>query len=216
MKHKGLYLLWCVCVALFSLSAVAQDEMTATMVPTEDAGKWILEINLENLDADNLTAFQLDLVLPEGFTAEETSAAPSLRLTDHSLLFQKRFGTTYRMMAYSLSAAPIVGNSGCVASVTISADEATVEGDYQASLSNILFSDRLGAEYEFEDATFVWNYAPSVSTTILPCIAKGTFATVYTLGGVCIAKNVDATWVKTHLKAGVYIINGRKYCVGRK
>lgn len=173
MKHKGLYLLWCVIASLFSLSVGAQERMTATMNPTAESGKWILEINLENAELGNLTAFQLDLVLPEGFTADEASATASSRLTDHSLTFKKRFGTTYRLMAYSLSASEIVGNSGCVASVEISADNATAAGDYQATLSNILISDRRGEEYEFESVILNWRYEKAAEVYTLTYLVDG-------------------------------------------
>ena len=53
-------------------------------------------------------------------------------------------------------------------------------------------------------------------TSIEHLPAHQTFASVYTLGGVCIAKNVDAAWLKARLKAGVYIINGKKYSVGQQ
>ncbi len=50
----------------------------------------------------------------------------------------------------------------------------------------------------------------TVLTSIDQFIAQTGLVTVYTLEGVCIAKNVTPTWMKIHLKPGVYIVNGKK------
>ena len=68
MKRKGISLIWCALALLFSAPVIAQDKVTATILPTEVGDEWTLELNLENPDESRYTAFQLDINLPEGFS----------------------------------------------------------------------------------------------------------------------------------------------------
>lgn len=168
MKYKGLSLVWSALTFLFSLSASAEDVITATVCPTETVGEWTLEINLENPEEARYTAFQLNLNLPQGFYIAEHSAATSSRLPDHSIVVGKASDTSYLVAVYSLTNAAIEGNSGCVARLTMHADTATEGGEYTASLSNIIISTRAGAETDIFDYTFAWSYeklAPTYTIT---------------------------------------------------
>lgn len=164
MKYKGLSIVWSALAFLFSLSASAEDAITATVCPTEIAGEWTLEINLENPEETRYTAFQFTLNLPQGFYIAEHSAATSTRLPDHSIVMGRTSDSSYVIAAYSLTNAAIVGNSGCVASLTMRADEATQSGEYAASLSNIVISTRAGAETDLYDYTFAWDYEATAPT----------------------------------------------------
>ncbi len=176
MKFKGLSLLWCALTALFALPSLAQDHMTATVSPTSNAGEWALELNIENPEEDNLTAFQLDLVLPNGFSVVENSAQGSSRLPDHTVMVNKHPSKVYKVVAYSLNNAAILGNSGCVATLTITVDETVESGTYTAELNNIYISDRKGNEGNFEDTSVSWTYekkAEEVERYLLTYIVDG-------------------------------------------
>ena len=158
MKSKGLSFIWCALVLLFSTPAIAQDRITATLLPTQVNGEWTLELNLENPNESRYTALQLDINLPVGFSIADNTATTSTRLPDHSLVVSNTTGNTYRVAAYSLTNTAIVGNSGCIASMTLRAHESAEEGAYYASLNNIIVSTRAGEEVDFNDYSFSWTY----------------------------------------------------------
>ena len=145
MIRKSISLIWCALSLLLSTSAIAQDRITASLLPTQANGEWTLELNLENPNESRYTALQLDITLPAGFTIATNSAAPSTRLPDHSLAVST-VGSTYRVVAYSLTNAAIVGNSGSIASMTLLADATVETGTYSGTLSNIMVSNRAGEE----------------------------------------------------------------------
>ena len=157
MIRKSISLIWCALSLLLSTSAIAQDRITASLLPTQANGEWTLELNLENPNESRYTALQLDITLPAGFTIATNSAAPSTRLPDHSLAVSA-VGSTYRVVAYSLTNAAIVGNSGSIASMTLLADATVETGTYSGTLSNIMVSNRAGEEVEMRDYAFSWNY----------------------------------------------------------
>ena len=173
MKFKGLSLLWGALTALFSLPALAQNHMTATISPTANSGEWTMELNIENPEVDNLTAFQLDLELPNGFTVVENSAQASSRLPDHTVVVSKHPSSVYKVVAYSLNNAEIVGNSGCVATLTIKADETIKSGTYTAALNNILISDRKGNEGSLDNTSVTWNYQAVAQTYTITYLVDG-------------------------------------------
>ena len=186
MKHKGLTLLWCALSLLFSLSAVAQDYMTAEIIPGANPEEWTLELSLENPEGTNYTAFQMDIKLPEGFSIVEHSATASTRLPDHSIAVNAHPSGVYKLVTYSLTNAAIVGNSGCVATLAITADATVTTGDYTATLKGIIFSDRMGYESELEDAAITWFYqAPPQYFTI-----------TYIISGVFTGMEQDMIWTE--------------------
>ena len=186
MKHKGLTLLWCALSLLFSLSAGAQDYMTAEIIPGANPEEWTLELSLENPEGTNYTAFQMDIDLPEGFSIVEHSATASTRLPDHSIAVNAHPSGVYKLVAYSLTNAAIVGNSGCVATLAITADATVTTGDYTATLKDIIFSDRMGYESELEDASITWFYqAPPQYFTI-----------TYIISGVFTGMEQDMNWTE--------------------
>ncbi len=175
MKHKGLTLLWCALSLLFSLSAGAQDYMTAEIIPGANPEEWTLELSLENPEGTNYTAFQMDIALPEGFSIVEHSTTASTRLPDHSIAVNAHPSGVYKLVAYSLTNAAIVGNSGCVATLAITADDAVDTGHYTAELKSIILSDRLGYEYELEDASITWFYQPPAQYFTITYFISGAF-----------------------------------------
>ena len=158
MKSKGLSFIWCALALLFSTPAIAQDRITATLLPTQVNGEWTLELNLENPNESRYTALQLDINLPVGFSIADNTATTSTRLPDHSLVVSNTTGNTYRVAAYSLTNTAFEGNSGCIASMTLRAHESAEEGAYYASLNNIIVSTRAGEEVDFNDYSFSWTY----------------------------------------------------------
>ena len=163
MIRKSISLIWCALSLLLSTSAIAQDRITATLLSTQANGEWTLELNLENPNESRYTALQLDITLPAGFTIATNSAAPSTRLPDHSLAVSA-VGSSYRVVAYSLTNATIVGNSGSIASMTLLADATVETGTYSGTLSNIMVSNRAGEEVEMRDYAFSWNYEKVISS----------------------------------------------------
>ena len=105
-----------------------------------------VSIVLKN-EVTDYTAYQFDLVLPNGFEIAQTSdgkfdVAIGDRYEDgsHSLVVEKTSGNKYRFVCVSTTNAVITGTDGPLLSLTISAKGTISEGDYLARIENIIIS----------------------------------------------------------------------------
>jgi len=105
-----------------------------------------VSIVLKN-EVTDYTAYQFDLVLPNGFEIAKTSdgkfdVAIGNRYEDgsHSLVVEKTSGNKYRFVCVSTTNAVITGTDGPLLSLTISAKGTISEGDYLARIENIIIS----------------------------------------------------------------------------
>lgn len=158
----------------------AENESLTMNVSSLENGRQRLAISLSN--ALEYTAFQLDVVLPDGMTIVDAS------LTDragqsHKLLSRKQLDGSVRFLASSVTGESFQGSEGAVLYID-------VEGAGSAEVLNILFSD-------LQTGTHALNLAGGNATGI---DAVSTFESlkqkVYDLGGR----------VKDGLKKGVNII----------
>ena len=118
---------------------IYSDDVTAYLgCPTEMA------ICLEN--EETYTAFQFDLVLPEGITLEKNtkgnviytkgnrySGMRTITITPHE-------GNMYRIVSTSIKNNEITGNSGALLTVSLLADESLEKKTYTATIENVILT----------------------------------------------------------------------------
>jgi hypothetical protein len=98
-----------------------------------------LEINMENYT--EISAFQFDLQLPEGFTVVSDSSTLTERSDDHSLAISNLSGNTVRFISYSGSLKTYSGNMGSVLKIGLMTEQDTPPGNYTMQLQNVVLSD---------------------------------------------------------------------------
>ena len=117
-------------------------------------------IDLTNESAD-LTAYQFDLTLPEGFSLSEDDKGKFLvtktnRYEDdsHILNITKMEGNTYRFVCFSLSNEIITGTSGAILNATLTIGESIKEGRYKATISNVIVTNTHETQLKPNDSKF--------------------------------------------------------------
>ena len=164
MKQKCLFLLWCFAATLLSTKLSAQDHITTKLIAADTTSEWTLEINLQNPQEANYTAFQFELSLPDNFTLKEGSVTTTTRLPDHTVMLTPLASSTYKCLVYSPTNAPIVGNSGCVMSMTIVGNNPLEPNYYIGTLSNIRCATQGGKETHFADHSFYMSHEVPLPT----------------------------------------------------
>ena len=105
-----------------------------------------VDIDFNNQAATNYTAFQMDIKIPQGFTYEEYSLTPSLRIIGHHFSAAMQSDGFLRVTAISTNNAEITGRNGLLFSFTMVADANTKKGNYHTEVTKIVFSKRDGSE----------------------------------------------------------------------
>lgn len=108
-------------------------------------------------NTETITAFQTDIVLPEGFEVAkvngEYSIAWSDRVnTDHVIMANEVSPGVVRLICYSPTLQPFAGNNGVLFNITLQSS-ADVDGDYTLVLDNTLWTTTSQQELVIDDAT---------------------------------------------------------------
>ncbi|MDE5572062.1 MAG: leucine-rich repeat protein [Prevotella sp.] len=134
-------------------------------------------INLVN-SANDLVAYQVDLIVPLGFKLTtnangqyEIVKGQRYENNSHSITVEKlpdyQYATVnkYRIVCMSTSNARITGNDGLLLNVNLYASENYEEGDYKATLDNIIVSKSDGTVCELDYVPF--NITVTNTTNVL-------------------------------------------------
>lgn len=170
-----------------SLNAQAFSEGILTLTKNADQS---LSFSLE--DNREYTAFQFDLMVPEG-TDVEKMMLNTLRQQQHQLLYNKIENGHYRVAVLSTSNNVFNGNDGEILNIAVSGT-----GSNEVCISNIHFVDVKGNDYKFADIT------PSEATGIAnltPALSEGN-VDIYDMQG----RKMNAG----SLTKGMYIVGGKK------
>jgi len=117
-------------------------------------------IDLENKTTD-LTAYQFDLTLPDGISLNVNDKGKYVvtktnRYEDDSqtLNISKMEGNTYRFVCFSMSNEIITGTSGAILNAALTIGASVNDGNYEASISNIVVTKTDGTQLKLKDAKF--------------------------------------------------------------
>lgn len=114
------------------ISATAQPTINVANVTVPKGMNGTFKVELEN--AEEYTAFQMNLTLPDGITY--VSASKSSRFADQEFFITE--GTYIQFLSYTMSHTPFSGNSGTLFTVKVHADETLEVGtELTATLSGI-------------------------------------------------------------------------------
>ena len=84
---------------------------------------------------DDITAFQFELQLPEGFSVQD--AALTARRSNQTMSYSQLENGNYQFAAFSLNARAFSGNEGALVNVTLKANSTVTPGDYTIKVKNI-------------------------------------------------------------------------------
>ena len=167
----------------------------------------------------NITAFQLELYVPEGITVSkddegywdvyETDRFPQARRQYlHTLEFAEVQSGHYRLMVYDTNNNVFNGNDGAIVSITFQAASGIAVGNLSASLKDIKVSGKQETE-KFYPADETFNIAVTAATAIKSVSAEKA-ADIFDLMGNKVRSQATST---NGLPAGLYIVNGQKTVV---
>ena len=143
------------------------DNLTVAEVELKAGEGKEIAINLVN-PTNKYTAFQFDLVLPDGVTIEQkNNGKPKAslnedRIDDHTLTTTDMGSNTYRFLAYSMSNAEFYGTSGALVNVTLKAEEDLSSGSKTATIKNQVFTMVSGDQVKWDEMSFTITIAAAV------------------------------------------------------
>ena len=139
-------------IAMTAQNSVGISDFSITVGETKT-------ISIELNNSEPFSAFQMDLMLPDGISIADVNGIKGIALDEsrkdasHSLAFNEISGGV-RLVAYSLDNAVFSGNSGSLVKIALKADEN--KGAMKSiNIKNILFSKPNAKEVNFADATAV-------------------------------------------------------------
>lgn len=104
------------------------------------------QISLELSNETSFTAFQMDIVLPDGLTIQDNSFRLSQRASDHTVSGKSFSDGRTRIACLSLTNTPFAGNSGALVSFTVIAHKDIAEKS-EMQLKNVIFTMPNAREY---------------------------------------------------------------------
>lgn len=161
------YRLFFMAVLLTLVGRMYADTMTVVDVNLKPGESKTASINLEN-PTKKYTAFQFDLVLPEGVTVElKNNGKPKIslnedRIDDHTLTVQDLGSGSYRLLCFSMSNAELYGTSGTLITMTLHAAENASSGAKTGSIKSQVFTEASGNQVKWNDFSFTVTIAAAV------------------------------------------------------
>lgn len=172
-----------------------------------------VQINLQNPDV-RFSAFQFDLVLPEGISIDKSENGNLLaslnneRIDDHTLSVSDLGSNTYRFLSFSMTSADFKDQEGPLIYLTIKVDADESNNTKTASIKNQVFTTADGDQIYNEDFNFSIIVKDGAGI-IKPNTESKTYD-IFDLNGRKIKSKVKTT---EGLSKGIYIINKKKNIV---
>ena len=147
---------------------------TPTSAPSLSVGNYvcvngdIVTVALSLANKQEIGGFQTDFTVPDGFTVALNSKGKyditlnADRCVDHVVTTNKLSDGSIRVLAYSPSAEPFIGESGEICYIKLVADEDVKEGDHQLIFREILISESNGKGHRCDDLTSVLSTMPVI------------------------------------------------------
>ena len=147
---------------------------TPILAPSLSVGNYvcvngdIVTVALSLANKQEIGGFQTDFTVPDGFTVALNSKGKyditlnADRCVDHVVTTNKLSDGSIRVLAYSPSAEPFIGESGEICYIKLVADEDVKEGDHQLIFREILISESNGKGHRCDDLTSVLSTMPVI------------------------------------------------------
>ena len=146
-------------VLLTMVGRTIADNLTVEAVTMNAGETKQVDILLIN-PTHQYSAFQFDLVLPEGISIAKNDKGKLMatldedRKDDHTLNISDRGDGVYRLMTFSMSNAQFSGTEGALVHITLQADSDIGEDSQTAAIQSQVFTEVSGTQYKWEDVTF--------------------------------------------------------------
>lgn len=156
----------------------------------------IVTVALSLANKQEIGGFQTDFTVPEGFTVALNSKGKyditlnADRCVDHVVTTNKLSDGSIRVLAYSPSAEPFIGESGEICYIKLVADEDVKEGDHQLIFREILISESNGKGHRCDDLTSELSTLPVILGDVNND-HKVNVQDVLLTANVSVGKNVD-------------------------
>jgi hypothetical protein len=195
-------------------------ELTIDNINMSTGSSYEVAVMLDN--SMELTAFQLDIELPEGLSIQETNGVYDFALTsrkaNHIIQSADMIGNTVRVLAYSTSSETFTDNSGELFTFTVVADNDFESGDM--CVKNIIFSQKDMTAHKLPQKDVAVNSNSSIYVTednnYTVSTANGNIyikgadldseVYVYAVNGLLIHSTTVANVSSIALQHGVYIV----------
>ena len=170
MKHTTSRLLMLL-MAWLSVGAYAQtNRLYIPDVKMSRGGEAVLSVFMDNVD--NVTAVELTLEVPEGFTVNPVSAILSERAKSHQMTARVLKNGKYKFVVMSQTNSFISGIAGRLFTVRVTAPEgATDEGEYPLTITGAVMSAKSGENLmqEVDAGKIIIKSMPNLHVTSLDC-----------------------------------------------
>lgn len=187
-------------VMAFVATATAQS---LSVAPIEAAPGAQTEITVSLKDATEMTALQCNLHLPEGLALAESTGNYGITLGDaangHTLSVSPLTSGDLLIVLYSMYQTPFADGTLLTIPVVVAEEAGTTEG----SLHTVRTATADAVSKALSDAKFSASLPNGIDFPII----NSKLSTIYDLAG----RRVTST---DNLKAGIYIVNGRKVVAG--
>jgi len=140
-------------------SSSVVGDLTVSDIVLKVGGKKKMTLSLNNA-SKKYTAFQFDIVLPEGICIAKNDKEKLMvtlnadRIEDHTLTVQELGSNTYRFLCFSLTNAELYGSSGALVSITLQADENVNLGVKKGVIKSQVFTEIDGNQVNWDDLSF--------------------------------------------------------------
>ncbi len=162
-------LLSAVVMVLGTITMTAQN--TVAISDFKITAKETKTIAVELNNATSFTAFQMDVVLPDGVNYVQENGEKCISLAGERagssfVLTESEVAGATRIVVYSNDNTPFSGTSGALLNIKVVADADLQDGAGEVKLSNVYFSDTDGKETQLTDATTAVTFASHFSATV--------------------------------------------------
>ena len=133
--------------------------LTISDIVLKVGGAEEMTIGLNNA-SKKYTAFQFDIVLPEGISIAKNDKGKLMvtlnadRIDDHTLNVQDLGSNTYRFLCFSLTNAEFYGTSGALVNMTLQADENVGLGVKKGVMKSQVLTETDGNQVNWDDVSF--------------------------------------------------------------
>ena len=176
-----------------------QNVMSADMQGSDVSGECILPISLDN--ESNITAFQFDLMLPDGVTVDHVMMQ---RGADHSLRWQEQSDGTVRIVGYSPTLLELQGHDGVLLQVALKLSNTLSAGNYAFAVQNILLSNSRAAIVQVAPVDGELVVTSTGIDPVAPANIGEGGGRIYDLRGRYVGTTLS------DLPRGIYIVGGKK------
>ena len=160
-----------IAVLLALVSRTQADNLTIGNVTMSAGETKQMGIALEN-PSHRYSAFQFDLILPEGISIAKDGSGQLMagldesRKEDHTLEVTDKGAGAYRFLSYSMSSAEFKGSNGNLVNITLKASGDISKGARTATVKSQVFTETDGELYKWAALSFLVTIKPAIIPVI--------------------------------------------------